>query len=242
MSAGSVHQEALRWLRRLQLPEVAERDVLATMEATRGGPLPLMYEAGAEAGLGRDELLRRCTALFLALAVGNLADDLADGDCSYITPLVAAPGTQYLLSAWCFAALAECIPPSLLARTAAELVQSAALQNVEVRTESWTIDAYRSVGEGIAARQWAAYLAVLWHDTPLAPRANELGWHLGISGHVAQDLSSQSRRLRGLGSDGLREIVAWADASLAVLVAAKLRFLDAAVAWMTARIHPPSEG
>jgi len=239
MSAGAVFQHALRQLRRYALPLEAERDVLAAMEAARGGPLPFLYEAGAEAGLPRELLMARCAALFVALVAGNLADDLADGECTYIAPLSAGPGTQYLLSAWCYAALLESgLPSSLVTHLAVELVRSAALQSVEVRTETWTVDVYRAVGEGIAARQWSVYLTALWHDTELEARAEELGWHLGVAGHVAQDLSSNSRRLKGLGDDGLRAIVDWADQSLAVLGAAKFRFLDAAGAWMRARIHP----
>ena len=45
MSGGAIYQESLRVLRRLALPEQAERDVVAALEAAHPGPLALLYEA-----------------------------------------------------------------------------------------------------------------------------------------------------------------------------------------------------
>src|SRR5690349_2356474 len=99
MSAGSLFQQALRTLGRLELPESAQRDVLGALEAARKkGPLALLYEAGAEAGLARDELFHRALAIFFAFCAGSLADDLIDGDCDYLeTPIRVGPSAQYLL-------------------------------------------------------------------------------------------------------------------------------------------------
>ncbi|MFP2933842.1 hypothetical protein ACLESO_53680, partial [Pyxidicoccus sp. 3LG] len=107
MSGGALYQEALRVLRRLELPEVSERDVLEALEAGQPGPLPLFYEAGAEAGLPRSVLLARGAGLFFSYCAGNLADDLIDGDCTYhAQPLRVGPCVQFLLQNLAFATLA----------------------------------------------------------------------------------------------------------------------------------------
>ena len=111
MSGGAIYQESLRVLRKLALPEQAERDVVAALEAAHPGPLALLYEAGVEAGLAREALLSRGTGIFLSFAAGNLADDLSDGECTYYArPSQVGPYVQFLLQnlAWSTLARAEC--------------------------------------------------------------------------------------------------------------------------------------
>jgi hypothetical protein len=77
VSGGAVFRESLRRLRRAELPEEAERDVVSALEAGRAGngPLQFVYDAGTEAGLAREEILCRGAAVFFSFCAGNLADD-----------------------------------------------------------------------------------------------------------------------------------------------------------------------
>jgi hypothetical protein len=229
MSAGAVFQEALRELRRYGLPEEAERNVLAAMEAGRPGPLALLYVAGAEAGLGREVLLRRAAGLFFCACAANLADDLADGECSYLAePWRVGPGVQFTLQSLCFAALARSeVPAPVLAEAADAMVAAAGLQVLEVHTPTWTAARYEQVAEGIAGKQWALYLRVLWEGTALAGQAVEVGRSLGVAAHVAEDIRSGDPRFHGMSEEDQHAVLTWARVAVDIVRRAALSSLDA---------------
>ncbi|MBN1205928.1 MAG: hypothetical protein JXB05_13510 [Myxococcaceae bacterium] len=230
MSGGSIYQEALRVLRRLNLPETAERDVVAALEAAQPGPLALLYEAGVEAGLRREALLARGAGIFLSFAAGNLADDVSDGDCTYYaSPYRVGPYVQFLLQnlAWATLARAE-VPGEVLAEAAGALASAAGPQALEVRTQAWTAPIFRRVAEGLAGQQWAAYLRLLWTGTPLAERS-AVGHGLGIAAHVAEDIRSKDPRFFSMPEADQREVVRWARAGMEGVRREGLRCLDAAL-------------
>ncbi|WP_375769562.1 hypothetical protein NR798_01385 [Archangium gephyra] len=229
MSAGAVFQEALRALRRYGLPEEAERDVLAAMEAGRPGPLALLYAAGAEVGLEREVLLRRAAGLFLCSCAANLADDLADGECTYLEePLRVGPGVQFALQSMCFATLAGAgLPAPVLAEAAGDMVTAAGLQVLEVRTAAWTAPRFQQVAEGIAGQQWALYLRVLWEGTARAERAVVVGRSLGVAAHVAEDVRSGDARFHGMSEEDRSTVLAWAREAVDAVRHEGLACLDA---------------
>lgn len=229
MSAGAVFQEALRALRRHGLPVEAERDVLAAMEAGRPGPLALLYAAGAEAGLGREVLLRRAAGLFFCSCAANLADDLADGECTYLEePRRVGPGVQFALQSLCFATLARAeLPAPVLEETAGRMVMAAGLQVLEVRTAAWTAERFQQVAEGIAGQQWALYLRVLWEGTPRAERAVAVGRNLGLAAHVAEDIRSGDARFHGMPEEDRHQVLAWARTAAEAVRQEALPCLDA---------------
>ena len=98
MSAEDCFYEVLRILSRQHLPEVSQEDLLAALKAGRPGPLAFLYEAGAEASLPHQQLLTRAAAIYFFFCAGNLADDLSDGDCTYLAePSRLGPCTQLTL-------------------------------------------------------------------------------------------------------------------------------------------------
>lgn len=229
MSGGAVFQEVLRIVQHLQPDDVAGRDLLAALEAPRPGPLPLLYDAGFEAGLSRSVLLRRSAALYFSFCAGNLADDLVDDECGWLEdPVRTGPPVQFMLqNLFIHAAASEqaALDSTTLHDTAAELVRAAFPQQTESRAEMWTAGLYRTVGEGIVGRQWAAYLRLLWAGTPLSDSAPEVGLRLGIAAHVAEDIRSFSPRFVGLRPEHQHEVVAWAEEQSAHLSPLGLRCL-----------------
>jgi hypothetical protein len=228
VSAGAVFQEALRVVNRLALTPEAQRDVLAAME--RGRPsLPMLYGLGHDAGLAYESLMGRAAGIFLGFCACNLADDLADGDCTYLSPPDRiGPGLQYLLQNAFVTALADVgIPSSVLGAATRDLVEAAAQQQCEVRTSSWNAATYRRIGQGIAGRQWVAYLRVLWHATPLEEEAGPLGLVLGELGHIAEDVRSRDPRIFGMTPGDQRAILDWARAALPSLRTHALPAVDA---------------
>ena len=229
MSAGAIFQEALRVLNRQHLSEVGQRDLLAALEAARPGPLAFLYEAGAEAGLPYQKLLTRATAIYYNFCAGNLADDLMDGDCSYLSePFRLGPCVQYILQALCFHTLVEAeLPGPTLASVTQELITAAGQQLIEVRIRQWSAQVFREVAEGIAGCQWSAYLQILWCDTALSSRAVTVSMNAGLAGHVVKDISSGDPRYTTLPEADKREVVAWARVAAQALREEHLRCLDA---------------
>ncbi len=86
---------------------------------------------------------------------------------------------------------------------------------------------FREVAEGIAGRQWSAYMQILWCDTPLANRAATIGMNGGIAAHVVKDIQSKDPRYTTMPEADKREIVAWAIAAARALREEHLRCLDA---------------
>jgi len=229
MSAGAIFQEALRVLVRQQLQEVSQRDVVATLEAGRPGPLAFTYAAGEDAGLPFQKLLTRATAIYFNFCAGNLADDLMDGECTYLSdPFRLGPCVQYILQSLCFRTLLEAeLPPPTHTSVTQELLAAAGQQLIEVRTQQWSAQMFSQVAEGIASRQWSAYLQILWWDTPLSSRAVNVSMNAGLAGHVVKDISSADPRYTTLPEADKREIIARARIAAQALREEHLRCLDA---------------
>jgi hypothetical protein len=232
MSAGAVFQQALRIVCRHPLPDAAHADVLRALEAARpGGLLELLCAAGHEAGLAREALHERAAAAFFVYAAGQLADDLADGDCDYLDePLRTGPSLVFLLLQLASATLAGSVPADVHRAAAADLVAGTGPQQVEVRTRRWSAALAQEVAEGIAGRQIAAYLRILWAGTPLAPHAPGLGRDLGVASHVAADARSGDPRYASLPQDERRALREWALAGAERALGVGLRSIAAALA------------
>jgi hypothetical protein len=229
MSAGAVFQEVLRILNRQHLPEVSQRDLLAALEACHPELLTLVYEAGAEAGLPRQKLLTRAAAIYFNLCAVHLADDLTDGQCTYLVePFRIGPCVQFILQNLFFHTLAEAdLPGPMLSEIARELVITAGSQHIEVRTRQWSAPVFREVAEGISGRPWSAHLQILWHGTALVSRAKVVGMNLGVVALVAEDIRDRDPRYTSLPDPDRREVVAWAVAAIQALRGENLRCLDA---------------
>jgi hypothetical protein len=240
MSAGAIFQEVLRILSCQHLPDVSRRDLVAALEAGRSGTLAFLYEAGAEAGLPHRQLLTRAAALYFIFCAGNLADDLSDGEVTYLAePFRVGPCTQLILQTLFFHTLVEAdLPSQTLSSVTREMIAAVGPQHIEVRTKQWTAPVFREVAEGIAGRQWSAYLQILWCGTPLASRAAIVGMNAGIAAHVVKDIQSQDPRYTTLPETDKREVVAWAAAAAQALRGEHLRCLDA----LLGTIDPILEG
>ncbi len=229
MSAGAVFQEVLRVVVGQSLPEISQQDVVAALEAGRPGPLELLYEAGAEAGLPPETIVTRSVASYFFFCTANLCDDLSDGDCTYLAdPYRVGPCAQLALQTLFFHALLRAeLPSRTMSKVLEELTAMAGAQHIELHTKQWTAPAFRQVAEGIAGRQWSAYLEILWFGTALAGRAPTIGMNVGIAAHVAKDIQSCDPRYTTLGDRDKREIIAWARGAAQELRREHLRCIDA---------------
>lgn len=229
MSGGVIYRRALQVVDDLEVTGTADREAVAALEAARQDALlQLLYEAGHEAGLAREDLLERAVGCFLSYAAGNLADDLIDGECDYLEdPIRLGPSTQFLLQhasqlAW----LRSKAPREALARAADQLARAAGPNHVEVRTTRWTADVFRLVGEAISGRQWAAYLEVLWGGTALEGRAGRVGVAMGAVGHLAEDVRSEDVRWTSLPPEEKEAVRRWALSLVAALREERLAIVD----------------
>jgi hypothetical protein len=191
--------------------------------------LAFLYDAGAEAGLPRQTLLRRAAAIYLSFCAVNLCDDLTDEECTYLShPFQSGPCTQAILHHLFFALLAEeNLPGSVLAAAARDLIVAGGAQHLEMHTRQWKAPVFREVAEGIAGRQWSAYLQLLWHGTDLASRAALIGMNVGLATLLWEDIRSDDKRYVTLPAADKYEILTWAHTVAEALRQEHLRCLDA---------------
>src|SRR2546428_1140939 len=105
---GALFQEVLRVFNQQHLPEISQRDLVAALKAGRPGPLIFLYAAGTETGLPPQTLLQRVVAIYFVFCAGNLADDLSDGECTYLPePFRIGPSAQFILQTLAFHTLLE---------------------------------------------------------------------------------------------------------------------------------------
>jgi hypothetical protein len=210
VSAGAVFQEALRSVRALALPEVAELDVVATLEAHRQA-LTFFAEAAWEAHDDPSAARRRAAAIFVAQAAGNLADDLMDGEATHLPdPQRLGPGAQWTLQHLGTMLLLESgVGASTLAQASMELARTGGWAQVECRDPVWDAALYRDYVRAAAALQTTAWLRMMWDGTRLAPEAPRLAHDLGILSIIGADAAEQKPRWRALPSAARNEALEW---------------------------------
>jgi hypothetical protein len=167
-------------------------------------PLQFFAVACADAGLDFATACERSAALVLLQAAANLADDMADGDCTYLEqPLRDGPAAQAALQGIGLLALTEDdrIERGLVAELLRDLIRSASAQQLELRTTRWTAEQFLYVAEGFVGRPYAGFLGVLWGGTELASRARDIGMAVGFVCHVAIDIESCDKRYTTLAED-----------------------------------------
>jgi hypothetical protein len=79
-----------------RLPAVAEEDVRIALDQVHPESQVLLNRAAEDARVPAASAIERLCCLWVLAAAVNLADDLADGDCDYLSPRVA-PGVAFLL-------------------------------------------------------------------------------------------------------------------------------------------------
>jgi hypothetical protein len=209
VTGGAVFNQALREVRALDLSGDAERDFVAALEAALPGPSDLFYTLAHEASLPRAELLLRGAGLFVLFAAGNLADDLIDGDCDYLSRTRAiGPSVQFGLHHLGYAIL---LRSSIVGEAAARMGRHLALAGAAEHLElggAWTAERFVRVAEGIAGLQWQAYLPVLWAGTGRED-SGALGRTLGLALHLAEDIRTGDRRFVAMPPGDQVEVGRW---------------------------------
>jgi hypothetical protein len=229
-----VLQEALRHVMRNEFPDATRRDVTAGLENGRKA-LPLLYAAAVEAPLDRDELMRRATAVYFAHCAGNIADDVADGECDYFEEGVPVATTvQYLLQAAFFErALSSQVSRGDLSIAARDLVAAASWQPVELRTERFDEATYMSIAHGMGVQQWRAYLRILWSETKLSELVETVAAGIALSSFVALDVAGNDSRFFSLPEEAQTRVQAHARSSLEPALATGLGFVKLTAAGAT---------
>jgi hypothetical protein len=241
MLGGAIFRELLVALRALELPTEAENDLVAVLEAGRVA-LPFLNEAAMEPVGDRSVFLRRAAGIYAGFCAGNLADDLIDGDATYLAdPARLGPSLQFTLQHLGTAIVLDSgVPADVLARASWEMVRGAATAQVENRTESWTFATYRDMNVGAAGRQYASFLQVLWAGTPLAEHAEAVGLELGTISRVAQDIVQQKHRFLLLSKADQKRALAWARALLERVRKRPLGCVQLVVASIGPRLADPA--
>ena len=175
-----------------------DRLVVGALRAAAPGPCPLLLLAGQDAGLDRSAVIDRASTCFLAFSAFNLSDDLSDGDCSYLPPAPAQAVVLILNSLFVTSLLDLHLPSDVEPHVLRDLLAAEEAQVLELSSVSWNAARLRSVTDGIAGRQWAAYLRVMWAGTPMEHLSTEVAVNIGRVGLLAGDISTEDPRFATL--------------------------------------------
>ena len=190
-----------RALGRLAAPRLdpdVDRLVVGALRAAAPGPCPLLLHAGRDAGLGRTDAVDRASACFLAFSAFNLSDDLSDGDCNYLPPAQAQAVVLILNSLFVTSLRDLHLPSDVEAQVHLDLLAAEEAQVLELSSAPWNAARLRIVTDGIAGRQWAAYLRVMWAGTPMEHLSTEVAVNIGRVGLLAGDINTADPRFATL--------------------------------------------
>ena len=142
--------------------------------------------AGDAWGLDRIKARQRIARAAVLVTLGDLTDDLADGDVPtdevHLAPTALLHLSQ-VASQW--------VAPELLA-------EACSAQHLELTTKEWTLERYLEVAEGVASAQFEGYLRVLWAGSNIRNRAATIGRSLGFAIHILTDAATTDPRLMTL--------------------------------------------
>jgi hypothetical protein len=216
-------------------------DALATT-VRRCDPLLLQffYEAALDSGKPRPDAMARSVAATLEYAAIQLADDLVDGDCDYLSP----PRQRAILllelqALFMDAALACGIEPGALARAIALLLQVGKAAREEIEIRRWTLPAARRMAFKLNGAQHAAYLELLWADSPLESLAGSVGHDLGVVAHIATDVATGDPRFWALGHGDRAALVRHARGLCDRLADRRIASVDMVVRLAKAQLASP---
>lgn len=210
----------------LRLKLNSEELVVRVLQESAPGPNPTLIAAGIEANLLTTVMIDRASVAFLNFSRFNLCDDLSDGECTYL-PEGQAPVVLLLLSDVFFRELGELgLPHPLVGEIVADLVAAEQAQLEEIETETWDAAKLRRVTDGIAGRQWAAYLRLLWYGTELESRAADVALTMARFALIAGDVGSEDNRYRSLSLADKQITLLGAQEAIERALSLRLKFID----------------
>jgi hypothetical protein len=225
-----VLRRSLGRLARLRLHVDADRLAVTALRTAAPGPCQALFDAGRDGGLDLERALDRAGIAFCNFAAFNLSDDLSDGDCSYL-PAPAGNAVVLLLQGAFLAGLRELgIGPHTEDAVVADLTAAADAQVLELTTTSWDADRLWVVTDGIAGRQWSAYLRLMWTGTAVEGCAPDVARLLGRVALLVGDIRSSDRRYTELSRTSRKAVLDSALRCSHDLRAYGFAFTDAVVA------------
>ena len=175
-----------------------DRLLVRALKAAAPGPCRALVDAGLDAGLDRRDAVDRAATCFFAFSAFNLSDDLTDGDCDYIRP-GPAQGVVLMLNGLFVASLRDLhLPSEVDAQVFRDLIAAEQAQVLESNTESWDAPRLWVVTDGIAGRQWSAYLHIMWSGTPLEHLSSFVAEQIGRVALLAGDIATADPRYNTL--------------------------------------------
>ncbi len=200
MSGGSIRTVALSRIAGFELTPQLSISLSTLLFRCRASLLQFVYEAGIDAKLAHEPIVRRGLTVAWLNAAIQLSDDLSDGDCDYLDdPLRTGPVLLMILHQLYNAALADAgVSFHTLSRTAELLVSVGSGQYEELQTRRWTERKATLAALKLNGDQHAAFLEIVWAKTPLEKRASRVGRDIGWLVHVYTDIVSKDDRYYSL--------------------------------------------
>src|SRR5215211_1428637 len=188
----------------LRLDIEVDRLVVRALRAAAPEARRVLVQAGLDAGLPREDTIKRAATCFFTSSAFNLSDDLSDGDCDYLPP-APAQAVVLILHSLFVAGLRDLHLPAEVA------------QVLETISTSWDATRLRIVTDGIAGSQWSAYLRVMWAGTRMEQLSSNVARNFGRVALLAGDITTADPRYNTLPVADRRSVLKDALTSLHAL-------------------------
>jgi hypothetical protein len=194
-----------------------------------------------ELDLDPKERRTRCVAACLMFAATQLADDLADGDCTYLPdPHRTGPGTHWLLhQLFGQAVLSSTCDRSDIAAIYRDLLTVGAAQQQEIRGTHGALEQAKQLAVGLNGHQYAAYFRLLASGSRWSCEASRWGMTFGTVLHVVGDRLSRDERFCALSLEDRRQLLGWGKARLLELEQTPFIIVRRTAIWFAAVLDLP---
>lgn len=197
------------------LSESALQDILKVLELKDNSLEVFMHDLMLLAKLDAETIESRLKPILLQQCMIHLADDLADGDCTYL-PDCESQGPTALCSLQVLVSLSLLnanLNPDGIRNFYSQMLKVGSAQHEEIRTTQWTLPCSREAAGGLNGALFSAYFSLIWEGTQFETLASELGFHFGIACHVATDIKSRDVRYMHLKKQDRISLREWGLAS-----------------------------
>lgn len=225
MSAQSVTRLCNQFVAKQEFAPVTERSLRSALALASPPIIQLQYELALYSGLSHEQSCARALPILLQNCAIHLADDIADGDCDYLS-LPQAATALYTLQQLTSLSLSELnlAESQVFLRL---LVQVGDAQHQEIATERWDLQKARSAALGLNGAQFSAYFYLASAGTNHAGKLRDLGCSFGIVNHLANDMKSHDARVMTLPEEEQTKLLEWGLEHAQTVIEAKIPLLTA---------------
>jgi len=194
----------------LGFSDAAREDLYAVLVRKDTGLEMLMRKLMQHVEMESGQIEQRILPIVIQQCLIHLADDMADGDCDYLSIEKASTTLCSLFNLSALLLLEVNLSPETCKRFYQLMAGVGILQHEEIRISHWTLEETRKAAFDLGGAVYAGYFSLALDGTSLADEAESLGRHFGIASFVARDIQTDDARYLDLDQQERSSLRNWA--------------------------------